>query len=203
VQSIQPNAFGEADILILQGIADSLAVAMENARLFQQTQENLEEIRNLNRSYLQQAWSDLLDEYGELSCSVENPYSASSGKTNPFFFPITLRDQVLGTLTVATEAAELTEEEKTYIEAITTQTALALENARLVDETQRRVRQEETLNELTSDFSRSFSIEDLLQSALKGIGQLPSVSEVTVKLTDLSENQPVKVTAGGNGKEHM
>lgn len=202
VQSIQPSAFGEADILILQGIADSLAVAMENARLFKQTQDNLEEIRNLNRGYLQQGWADLLDEYGELSCLVENPHPAASGKTNPMFFPITLRDQVLGTLTIETESTELTEEEKSFVEAITTQTALALENARLVDETQRRARQEETLNELTSDFSRSFSIEDLLHSALKGIGQLPSVSEVSVQLTDLNENQPVKVTPGGNGKEH-
>lgn len=201
IQSIQPGAFGEADILILQGIADSLAVAMENARLFKQTQENLEEIRSLNRGYLQQAWSDLLDEYGELSCQVENPHASPAGKTHPIYFPITLRDQVLGTLTIETDSLELTEDERAYVEAITTQTALALENARLVDETQRRVRQEETLNDLTADFSRSFSVEDLLRSALQGIGQLPSVVEVSVALSDFDEKKPVKVAPGGNGKE--
>ncbi len=36
VQSVEPNAFGEEDVLVLQTMADQLAVAIENARLLQQ-----------------------------------------------------------------------------------------------------------------------------------------------------------------------
>ena len=57
IQSDQPNAFDENDIQILQGIADSLAIALENSQLYQQAQESLDEVRILNREYLQQAWS--------------------------------------------------------------------------------------------------------------------------------------------------
>ncbi len=202
IQSDQPNAFNEADILILQSIADSLAVAMENARLFQQSQENLEEIRTLNKNYLQQAWSDVLDEFGEMSCTVENPNPTAKGKTHPIFIPIALRDQVLGTLTLETESDSLTPEEQTFVEAVTVQTALALENARLVEETQRRVQQEQTLNDLTSEFSKVFSIDELLRSALKGISQLPSVSEVSVHLVPPQTAAALPPVPGDNGKEH-
>ena len=202
IQSDQPNAFGEADILILQSIADSLAVAMVNARLFQQTQENLVEIRNLNKNYLQQAWSEVLDEYGELSCLVENPNPAARGKTHPIYIPIALRDQILGTLTLETESSELTPEEQAFVEAVTVQTALALENARLVEESQRRAQQEHALNDLTSEFSKVFSIDELLRSALKGISQLPSVAEVSVHLVPPEPTQTAHTVPGGYGKEH-
>ena len=36
IQSDQPNAFDQNDIQILQGIADLLAITLENTRLFQQ-----------------------------------------------------------------------------------------------------------------------------------------------------------------------
>lgn len=200
IQSVDSSAFGEADILILQGISDSLAVAMENSKLFQQTQENLEEIRNLNRQYLQQAWSQVIDEFGELSCLVENPNQSSSGKTHPIYVPIALRDQVLGTLTLETESEELSPEEKSFVEAVTAQTALALENARLVEETQRRGRQEQTVTDITSDFSRIFSVDELLKTAISSIGKLPAVSEVSVQLLSPESVSSIPKTFNQTGK---
>ncbi len=196
IQSTQPNAFDDADIMVFQGVADSVAVAIENARLFQQTQQNLDEIRALNQQYLGAAWTEMVNIHGRLQYSYENP-SGSTG--NEMSVPITLRDQVIGRITLSTAAGQLSEEERQLVEAITTQTALALESARLLEETQRRALQEEKVNTLTTQFSRAISIEEILKIALTELGQLPSVSEVAVHLLP----QEQSADNGENGHKQL
>lgn len=47
IQSTEPQAFDKDDIKMLQSLADSLVVAIENARLFQENQTQLEELNTL------------------------------------------------------------------------------------------------------------------------------------------------------------
>ena len=49
VQSENADAFDQGDITVFQAMADQLAVAIENARLFERTQRDLEQIERLNR----------------------------------------------------------------------------------------------------------------------------------------------------------
>ncbi len=72
IQSSQEQAFDQDDIVILQGIADGLASAIENARLFQATQASLEEIRTLHRQYLEQAWQTETAQRGEIAYTYED-----------------------------------------------------------------------------------------------------------------------------------
>lgn len=60
VQSIQEAAFSEADISVLQTLADQVAVAIDNAELFSRTKAALEEVQAIQRRYLAQAWRELL-----------------------------------------------------------------------------------------------------------------------------------------------
>ena len=78
VQSVHPQAFDQEDIQILEGIANSLAIALENTRLFRQTQELLDEIRILNRQYTRQAWTDVIHELGSLQSIYESPEQVRS-----------------------------------------------------------------------------------------------------------------------------
>lgn len=183
IQSKESNAFDEGDIVILQGIADSLAIAVENTRLFQQSQLDLEEIRSLNRQYLEQAWSEVLVNTGQLQFSYENPSLATrSGAAHPHQFPILLRDQPIGELTLDTPMESLPPEDREMVETILAQTALTLESARLLAETQRKAAQEEKINELTTLFTRALNIEEILKTAVQEIGQLPAVAEASVYL---------------------
>ncbi len=197
IQSKESNAFDEGDIVILQGIADSLAIAIENTRLFQQNQLDLEEIRSLNRQYLEQAWSDVLVSTGQMQYSYENPsLAARSGAAHPHHFPILLRDQPIGELTLETSLENLPPEDREMVETILSQTALTLESARLLAETQRKAAQEEKINEFTTLFTRALNIEEILKTAVQEIGQLPAVAEASVYLApsgmDLisPQNQP-------------
>lgn len=206
VQSEKPNAFDENDITVLESLADSLAIALENDQLFHQTRANLEEIRALNREYLQRVWAETIETYGELNYDY-----ASSGVTedrniaNTMKMPLILRDEVIGEIVLEMDRETLTDDETAFINNVTTQTAIALENARLLQETERRAIQEQKLNELASRFSRAISIEEILRAAAQELGQLPAVADVTVQLnpTPPSPNTPAPTSriTGGNGKE--
>lgn len=49
VQSYEPNAYGESDIQLLRSIATQTSLAIANAQLFQQTQQQNEELRELDQ----------------------------------------------------------------------------------------------------------------------------------------------------------
>ncbi len=182
-QSDRSRAFDQNDILVLQGIADSLAVAIENANLFSELSENLEEIRALNRNYIQKAWTEVITTTGELEFEYEG--SAPTRQEQPAHtiqVPLVLRDQVIGQVTLETDRDQLTEEDAAYLNAVTTQTAVALENARLVQESEWRAFQERKLNEMTAAFHQASSLDAILKSAVEQLGQLPSVAEVSIQL---------------------
>ncbi|HVN52823.1 MAG TPA: GAF domain-containing protein [Anaerolineaceae bacterium] len=199
VQSSSPRAFDEDDILVMQGIADILATALENGRLFQETQKNLDEIEALHRQYLSEAWSEAESVMGGLHVSYESsetrPVDAS---VESIQIPLLLRDQVIGQVTLETNAGSLSAEDMAFIDSITTQTALALENARLLEETQRRARQEQTLNEMSMSFSKAFRVEDILKIAVQELGQLPSIAEVSVFLEPADNQAAVSSVSSGS-----
>ncbi len=60
VQSTQEAAFKEADIAVLQTMADQVAVAIDNARLFSQTEAALNEVRTVQQRYMSQVWGEFL-----------------------------------------------------------------------------------------------------------------------------------------------
>lgn len=203
IQSDLTYAFDENDITVFEGIADSLAIALENDRLYQEARKSLEEIRALNREYIQLAWAEAIETYGELAYQYENrtvSERTSSEGSNAVEVPLVLRDEVIGSVVLEIDRPGLSEEETSFVENVTTQTAIALENARLLHETERRAIQEEKLNQLASRFSRAMSIDEILRAAVQDLGQLPAVSEVTVQLAPAG--QPNRApAAGGNGKE--
>ena len=73
-----------------------------------------------------------------------------------------------------------TEETLNVTEKIAAQIALAIENARLLEDSQRRAIREQTLNELTTRLSRSLDLENLLQNAVLELHKLPQVTDASV-----------------------
>lgn len=190
IQSRLPAAFDDDDIRVLEGIADSLAIALENASLYQTTQANLDEIRALNQAYLIQSWNDEISLHGDFRYTYESIQNTGREAGNLIQVPMTLRDQVIGQITLETNQSNMAPEDLEIVEAITVQTALALENARLINETQRKAFQEETVNRLSGELSRGLNIEEILTTAVKEISKLPSVSEVSVYLGTAKPVEP-------------
>jgi len=184
IQSIQTNAFDEDDITILQSIADSLAIALENARLFQQFEKSLREFEKLNRQYMTDSWQNIWAENDEDDLSLEKGSIPTEVDINEYNYPLKLRgDQVIGNISLVTEQTDFSPDEKDFIEAISNQAALALESARLLDEANKRVERERAIREMTTEFARSLDFESLLQTIVEEIGQIPFVKETSIHIT--------------------
>ncbi len=199
LQSDNANAFNENDILAFQSMADSLAVALENANLFQETRSNLKEIQGLNRIYLQRSWGRAVETQGSLEYTFEEKKKKSVDlEFETLVFPLLLRDQPLGEITLEIEKGSISPEEQFVISSIADQTAQALENVRLLDESQQRAAREEKINDLVLKFSGAGTIDEIMKIAVQEIGTLPVVSEVNVHLNpevaDLQE--PGKMDRG-------
>jgi GAF domain-containing protein len=75
-----------------------------------------------------------------------------------------------------------TPEELFFIDSVIDQAALALENARLLDETRQRVEQEKVAAGITSKVWGSTDIDTILRTALKELGTALDASEAVIEL---------------------
>ncbi len=189
VQSERPQAFDEEDIVVLQGIADGLAIALENARLFAQAQSDYKEIQALHRQYLSQSWNELsarqqVLEYtyqdGEQTLLDEDKSSVDASPS--LAIPLRLRDQVIGSLTLDKGPQELSPEDQTFVNAVVAQAALALENARLLENARRQAEKERIVTEVASKAWSNADIETILQTSLEELGNRLNASQGWIHL---------------------
>lgn len=198
IQSSIAEAFDQDDIIVLQGIADSLATALENSELFKQTQDNLEQIRNLHRQYLVKAWSEVDLPESSLSYTYQNLQIPALEAPACLTIPIVLRDQVIGQVEIEGDKAELTAEEKIYVDAITTEAAVALENVRLLRETQQRAEKERLVSEVAGKVRASMEVDTVLQTTIREVSRILRATSGTIQLNTRA-SQPVQ--PGRNGHD--
>lgn len=179
VHSLQEAAFKEQDIETLQNMANQVAISLDNARLFQETRQRLNEMRNIQKQYLHEAWIESNLPQGGISLAVG--VDSENGEKNLIETPITLRDQIIGELRLE-EEEPLSTEDKNWINAIATQAALALENARLLEESQSAAMREKFVTEITNKVWASTSIDGVLQTTIRELGQILDATEATIEI---------------------
>jgi len=218
VQSDQPDAFDRDTIAILQTMADQVAVALDNARLFAEAQTALEAERRAYGELSQQAWVELLKTrtnwgyrfaHGSIT-PVEGDWQPdmsqaaqmgqrvqSAGPAGEVTLPLKVRDQVVGVLSFRKgETSEAwTAEELTVLETLIDQLGLALESARLYESTQRRAAQEQLVSAVTARIRETLDIETVLQTAAQEVRQALELPEVVIRLGE----PPRPAHTGGDG----
>ena len=199
VQSNLPEAFDQDDITVMQGIADSLAISLHNAQLFEQRLKNLQEIQALNRQYMQQTWKPAEKSEVLLSKYENEAFEGLEDLLTSMQFPILLRDQVIGQLTLDTDKKMLTPEEQILVQEVTTQAALAMENIRLLEESQRRGSLERLLGDVVQKVRLQTDLESILRATLSELGSAFDASEGQIYLTAdfLSASRPQRDSLGG------
>ena len=184
IQSDKPQAFNQEDIDVLETVADQVAVAIDNARLLDESQATSMQLEALTTLRTREAWNRKLQEkervftYSPLGLRAEKP-SADGG--NEVTVPITLRGQKIGKISIARKGEpQWNKTDEELLAEVASQVGLAVDNIRLLEEATQRARQEQTIGELASRFSQAFDIDTLLQTAARELGQLPGVEEATV-----------------------
>ena len=179
VHSSQESAFSEQDIKTLQNMANQVAISLDNARLFQETRQSLQEMRHIQRQYLREAWIDTNLANNERTLVVGD--TGNGNDKNLVDVPIALRDQIIGQIGLETDEV-LSPDEQSWIQEIATQTALALENARLLDESQSAAMREKFVTEITNKIWSSTTIDGVLQTAIRELGQILDATEATIEI---------------------
>ncbi|HEY5731549.1 MAG TPA: GAF domain-containing protein, partial [Anaerolineales bacterium] len=206
VQSTQPNAFTDADVNVLSTLADQVAIAIENARLFSESREALNKSEETFSQYVQQEWSSFarqvkikgykfdgarttpLDPKEAQEKVKEIPDSGSLPPvkaTHNLSVPIKFRGQIIGVLDVKPKSGnrKWTQDDITLLEAAAERTALALENTRLVESSQRRAARERTIGEISSKIGAVTNLELIMRAAVEELGRkIGGTAEVTLEL---------------------
>jgi len=210
VQSTRAAAFSQSDIDLLSVLADQVTVALENARVFEETRKSLAEAQNIYRQYLRTQWTEFIREekrvgytYGQdKTRALETHQSApeiddarSTGEIKIIqeedarvAVPIKLRGEVIGVLRLKSEGnREWSDDELDIIRAVAERVAIASENARLVTETQRKAAKEETIGQITSKISSSVNMRNILQTTVEELGRALPGSEIVIQFRENNE----------------
>ncbi|MCL4275717.1 MAG: GAF domain-containing protein [Anaerolineales bacterium] len=210
VQSEEPGIFTDEDANTLGILADQIAIAIENARLFAKTRESLSELQSMYRQNLQEGWRTFIreeaaagyhqsvgggkkltqpittDEIQEAMYRGDVMQLHADGKTQESILvvPIKLRGQVIGVMRVKapTKDRQWTGAEVNLAEAVSERLSLALDNARLLQESQRRAIKERTISEITGKIGSSINLENVLLTAVEELGRTIPGSEVIINL---------------------
>jgi GAF domain-containing protein len=213
VQSTETNAFSQEDINVLTTLADQIAIAIENARLFEEARKALDESQAMFDKYTQQEWSNFARQVkpngflfdGKQVLPLDNnsrrePIKAviQTGSLSlekasaTIAIPIKLRGQTVGVLDVRSKKGQRNwkPDEIAMLEAAAERAALALENARLVESAQRRAARERAIGDISTRIGAVGNLESILQTAVEELGRkIGGATEVTLEIgTDAGEN---------------
>jgi len=206
VQSTETNAFSHEDISVLSTLADQIAIAIENARLYGEAQRALTESRTTFEKYVRHEWSGFVQQArhngfvfdGKQVMPLDNQTRREHVKpviqtgrltleraSSTIAVPIKLRGQTIGILDVRSKkgSREWTRDEITLLEAAAERAALALENARLVESAQRRASRERSIGEISAKIGSVSDIDSIMQAAVEELGRkLSGATEVTLEI---------------------
>ena len=202
VQSYQFNAYTSDHIGLLTGVANQLAIAILNARLFEQTRRAVEELNVLNRQLTGEAWQryaqtrspdaviwhandSTLSPVGReevarrAADAVAGPRDAAEAEIS---VPITLRGQLIGALRFRAAAHQWTDEAQAIAISIAGHLAQAAENTRLIEQTQRSAQREKQIAQAADKIHRASDLDAILQAAVAEVARLTGSTEVGIQL---------------------
>lgn len=206
VQSEQPSAFVAEDVNLLTILADQVSIAIRNASSFDNAQKALAEAERISSQYLRSEWRNISNSVKNAGFrysvtgmkALEKPidsadiiHAAKSGENvlvdgengRKLTIPIKLRGQVMGVVNVQIPAGRnWNQAELDITQSIADRVALAIENARLFEDAQRRASRELAISEISTKITSSIQVEAILRTAAEELSHALRGSEVLVQL---------------------
>ncbi len=191
VQSEEAGAFSEEDISVLSLLADQISIAIQNSRLYAETRQALAETKALYSQSVTESWN-------LMARNLIRGYRYISGKVEPITrelddvdigqmleIPVVSRGEIFGRVKIRLpeKLAESTSEDDLRLyELIAERLALALDNARLVEESQHRAAIERAISQMSGKIGAFTDIDAILQTTVQELGYLVNDSDIIIQL---------------------
>lgn len=206
LQASKIAAFSNDDIEIFEILSDQIALAIDRAKLQTKNEELSREMGLLYQQQIHQSWQRRLEDlsmtFAYRSGNVTREFShdaiekCEEQTAHLLKLPVILRDQSLGWVTLRRhhEGQPWSEEETDLVKETLTQIALALENARLLEENQQRAKNEALVGNITGKTQGLLDVESVMKTAVREIGSSLGLTRVQITLKP-DEPEPT----GSNG----
>lgn len=201
VQSTEVNAFTSDDIEVLSTLADQVGIAIQNARLYDQTQKSLAEAEAIYRNYSRESWRQLPQARkitgfrytvsGATPLEEKNlPNQETTEERQVISTPIILRGETVGTLSVMVPKQEpIKADQMDLIKAVAERVALSAENARLFEETTRRAEQERVISDIAAKIGTSVRTESILKTTALELSRFLDGADILIELKANNETK--------------
>lgn len=215
VQSTEQNAFGQEDIRVLNILAEQVAIAIDNARLYEDTQKALLEAQMIYRGNIRAGWvkfvraqqlagvrrrslrTNFLVEPVELPGESDVVLTGrafkktdTDQKTSSLTVPMKLRGEIVGVMNIkADDNREWNADELDIINAIIERAALSIENARLLTEAQKQVEKERAIGQISAKIGSLVNLENILQTTIQELGNTLPGTDVTIQFKERAGQQ--------------
>jgi GAF domain-containing protein/HAMP domain-containing protein len=210
IQSEEIDAFEESDIAIMQTMADQIAVAIDNTRLFAASQDALAEAEAARQHRLREAWMEMqasgvtfhefrvpgaperqqltpaevqraLEQRGTV---VINRRTQRATDHAALVAPVVLSDEVIGVLGIYDQnpMREWSADEISLFEDVVYRMALVAESRRLLEQTRARAGREQILRGISDQLQEARDMEQLMRVAAEALNNALRGSRAYVRL---------------------
>ena len=186
IQSTESRAFTKDDIDVFQSLVDHIAIAIENARLLNETQTVLMQLEAVNITQTNATWDERSKSksqaYTYTSMGVR-PEKPTEENANSLKIPITLRGHAIGAITLSRkEGEDWDENDQSLAAKIASQASLAIDNLRLLEDAQKSAARDQTLTNVSSRIRETLDMESILQSAAREFQRALNLKEAEIRL---------------------
>ncbi len=220
IQSKEEEAFAEEDIQVLSILADGLAVFIENTRLFSDTRSALERLERYQEEEIVTGWRQALMRrkreiaytYDRVLLKEELPEEVALSKElsglqqievveqeggYQLRAPVRMQRRTLGVLLFDSQRPWSGEARRLTADVVE-QLELALENARLLEETRLRAAQERARSEIVGRVRTSVRVDAILRSAAEELGRALQVERARLQLVPTAMSNPLGADEEGD-----
>jgi GAF domain-containing protein len=207
IQSTEPDAFLSEDVTIMQTLADQVAAAIDNARLYTEAQDAAERSERVVQRYVQESWDTLVEtvatasgyRYAGQEGGVDEDAWLSSmagavqqgdlvvvddpAEEPSLAVPLVLNGVVIGVVGMRRPAGESwSVDEQALVQSVSEQMTQALENRRLFQVARERARRELVLRQTTDRVRSQADLDAVLQTAAQEMRRIVGATHVAIRL---------------------
>lgn len=177
----RPVEFAEAQIQLVTSLTDQLTIVLNDLQLAEEMQATVNRMELLNQQISGSAWQRYLSGQGELVAKSGRPAPAS--ELNRVEVPIQVRGQTIGRFALedANANREWSAEELTLFQTIANEVALAVDNARLIEQTQRTAQREKDVALAADKIHRASDLDEILQTAVQELSRITGLPDVAIQ----------------------